>query len=384
MKKRIILGITGSIAAYKTPELIRSLINENIQVVPITTPNAHKFVTELSLKTVANHPVLQDEYNTKEKIPHLDIGKSNDILVIAPATANFINKVANGIADNLLTNIFLAFTGPKLIVPAMNKHMYLNPITQENILKLKKYQVHFLGPIEGNLACGDIGIGKMVALPLIIEKIKSLYFPQLNLNGKRILITAGGTSEPIDSVRIITNKSTGKMGHTLADLAGFYKAKVTLVTTKEKIINPEIAKVITVETVEEMTKAINQEIKNNDYLLMSAAISDYTPKKQIEKKIKREKNLTLDLIATNDILKSLLPIKKEKKYIGFCLETEDLLNRAKKKLREKQLDYIIANSIDVIGQNYRKVFIMNKNENIETIEGDLKYIAHKILETTIC
>lgn len=384
MQKKIILGITGSIAGYKTPELIRLLRKENIKVTPVVTENALKFVTEIALETVAEELPLKDNFSLKEKIPHLNLSKTRDLLVIAPASANIIAKVANGLADNLLTNLFLSFEGPKLIVPAMHTSMYLNKITQSNIEKLKNYGVEFLGPRSGDLASGDQGLGRMVDLELIVEKIKSQMLPSLNLKNKKILITSGGTAEPIDQVRVITNNSSGKFGHCLANLASFYGAEVTLITTKEPLDNPEIHKIIKVKTSEEMSEAVKNNFKDTDYLFMAAAVSDYKVKNISNSKIKRQDSLLLELIGTKDILKSLTPDKKNQIITGFCLDDKaTLIEKAQTKLQEKSLDYIIANSFEVFGQNKRTIHLIDKNRILSYNSISLLDLSHSILEEII-
>ncbi|MFA5878840.1 MAG: bifunctional phosphopantothenoylcysteine decarboxylase/phosphopantothenate--cysteine ligase CoaBC [Candidatus Margulisiibacteriota bacterium] len=384
MNRKIILGITGSIAAYKTPELIRLLKKENIEVTPVVTENALKFVTELTLETVAEEIPLKDNFVFQKKIPHLNLSKTKDLLIIAPASANIIAKIANGLADNLLTSLFLSFDGPKLIVPAMHSSMFLNKITQANIKKLSDLGIEFLGPETGHLASGDNGIGRMVELELITEKIKSLLLPPLNLKNKKILITSGGTTEPIDQVRYITNKSTGKFGHTLANLASFYGAYVTLITTKEPLANPEFSKIIKVSTCSEMAQAVKENINNHDYLFMAAAVSDYTIANCAKSKIKRENSLLLELTGTEDILKNISKDKKNKVLIGFCLDTEEnLIEKAKIKFQEKNLDYIIANSPEVIGQNKRTLHLIDKNKIITYNDSSLFDLSYALLKEII-
>jgi phosphopantothenoylcysteine decarboxylase/phosphopantothenate--cysteine ligase len=363
MEKHIVLGISGGIAAYKIPEMIRLLIRDNFLVQCVLTDNALNFVTKYTIATISQRQPLNEQFIDTKKSLHLDLSKTGDLLVIAPATANIIAKCAHGIADDLLSTLFLSFQGPKLIIPAMHTQMYLNPATQENIAKLKQRDVHFLGPDIGDLACGDKGIGRMVNIELIIEKIKSLFLPQLNLKGQKILVTAGGTKEAIDAVRMITNRSSGKLGYAIANVAAFAGADVTLITTnKQQTPNCEIKKTIYVDTAHEMAQAVQKEIIHNDYLFMAAAVADFTCKKS-ETKLKRINNLQLNLSGTEDILKSITPLKKNKTYVGFCLEDNNLKESAQKKLTEKNLDYIVANTSNNIGSDTRTAFLLSAKSN---------------------
>lgn len=382
MNKKLILGISGGIAAYKIPELVRALIKDQFKVRCVLTEHATHFVAPLSLATVSGEPPLYNQFIEPEKITHIDLARNSDMFVVAPATANVIAKFAHGIADDLLSTLFLSFNGTKLIVPAMNTNMYLNPITQENIKKLQDIGVHFLGPDTGELACGDEGIGRMVDLDLIIKKIKSLCYKPIQLKGKRILVTAGGTSEPLDPVRMITNKSTGKMGLALANTATFWGAQVTLITTKPlPENNPLIKSVIYVNTVEQMNQAVTQQIKKNDYLFMAAAVSDFTCPKSSQK-LARAHKLQLNLVGTTDILKSIASLKKGKTYVGFCLADEHLEKVAQKKLVEKKLDYIVANTSNVIGQEKRTIALLSAKTKKVTYfkEESLEALSHHLLE----
>ncbi len=363
----LVLGVTGSIAAYKTPELTRQLIKAGFSVAPILSENAHHFVAEAALNVVSMN--------------HLEVAKTASVFVIAPATANIISKCAHGIADDLLTSAFLAFTGPKLIVPAMHTEMYLNPIIQDNIAKLKKYGVHFLGPDTGDLAVGDVGIGRMVDLELIVLKAQSLLLKPLPLAGKRIIVTAGGTRERMDSVRVISNLSTGKLGSMIAHVASFMGAKVDLISTVPVLSNPHLD-VVKVESVDDMKTAIEERVGMADALYMAAAVSDFAFETQASK-IKRT-NLKLDLKPTPDILAGLSKKKKSCRMIGFCLEDQDLEKRAREKLKKKNLDFIVANKPDSIGKDKRDVLILSKNSaKAEQLRGiSLIHAAHRLLELT--
>ncbi|MFC1771678.1 bifunctional phosphopantothenoylcysteine decarboxylase/phosphopantothenate--cysteine ligase CoaBC, partial [Candidatus Margulisiibacteriota bacterium] len=267
--KNLVLGITGGIAAYKIPELVRKLDKLGINVAPVLTRNAHHFVTKTTLATLTGQePLDDDKVFDSTHVPHLSLVESPSILVVAPATANIIAKFANGIADDFLSTAFLSFSGPKLIVPAMHSEMYLNPITQQNIKKLQAVGVHFLGPGIGALSCGDTGVGRMVDLDLICEKIESMFLPQLPLKSKKILITCGGTSEEIDNVRVITNLSTGKLGMKMAFLASFMGAEVGLISTVPVIDNPHLRDLVYVESAAEMKNGVEELVSSYDYLYM--------------------------------------------------------------------------------------------------------------------
>ncbi len=399
----ILLGITGSIAAYKTPEIIRQLKKTKIdsstvsqfKVQPIITRNATHFVTPLTLSTVAETEVSIEHSDTFYSESHLELARSADILVIAPATANFIAKAANGIADDLLTTVFLAYQGPKLIVPAMHEEMFDNPLTQQNIQTLKSHDVDFLGPVSGDLACGDKGRGRMVDPDIIVSNIEAILLnhkqqsahkAKLNLLNKKILITSGGTRERIDPVRMITNSSTGKLGSKLANHAAFLGAEVTLVSTVPVPNNPKIKSVIQVDSVAEMKKVLDQHIDQQDALFMAAAVSDYTTEVSTKKR-RRENNESLKLTPTPDLL-ATLGEKKEKSqkgkrvYVGFSLVDEYDESSAREKLSKKKVDYLIVNTPDAIGSEKRDVTIVSKDKSIhpKTKQAlNLSELSHELL-----
>ncbi|RAP34316.1 bifunctional phosphopantothenoylcysteine decarboxylase/phosphopantothenate--cysteine ligase CoaBC [Candidatus Marinamargulisbacteria bacterium SCGC AG-439-L15] len=381
-KPHIILGICGGISAYKTPELIRNLVKDGYRVTPILTKNALQFVTQTTIETVAQEEALLETAIKDNYITHLSVAKSADGMIIAPATANHIAKFAHGFADTLLSTTFLSFTGPKLLVPAMHTEMYDNPITQNNIQKLLSFGIDFLGPDYGDLACKDIGTGRMVDIELIQQRIASLFLPKLPLKNKQILITAGGTSEPIDAVRHISNASSGKLGHTLATLASFYGANVSLISSKNTPHLPQSIKKHTVRTVKDLETQLSKEISDCDALFMAAAVSDFTIKEKTDRKLKRDQNPSLQLEKTNDLLKSIGE-KKEKKQqlIGFCLEEESKLDSsAQKKLKEKHVDYIIANTPTAIGKDTRSFKVYSKEGLVESHDNKpLLETAHTLL-----
>ena len=346
---RVLFGITGSIAAYKMPELIRLFTKSGTICDTLLSRQATRFVTPLTIETISGVKASVDCVTDD----HISRIREADIFVIAPATANVIAKLAHGFADSQLTTAFLAFTGPKLIVPAMHTEMYDNPTTQHNITTLKDTGVSFLGPINGDLSCGDVGMGRMIDINLIYHKINAMLLPPLDLQGQTILVSAGGTCEPIDPVRVITNLSTGQLGHQIAMLASFYGATVKLVTTKPIPKTPGID-VTPVQTMAEMNEALHNLLPECNAVFMAAAVSDFTIEKSAHKK-KRESFQNLKLTPTSDILKSLSQKNINKaKLIGFCLDSSPSLSDiAKKKLRDKNLHYIVANSPDSIGAKNR-------------------------------
>lgn len=385
--KTILLGVTGGIAAYKTPNLIRLLKKKGANVIVVATSNALNFVTKLTLQTVSNNKVYVEEFDTKDfDIEHISLSKKADLMLIAPLSANTLGKIANGIADNLLTSIVLAFNKPVVICPAMNTNMWQNAFVQENLNKLKNYNYNIIEPISGLLACGDVGIGKMPDENLIVENIISvLNYKDKFLEGKNVLITAGGTSEPIDCVRYITNKSSGKMGLALAKQASYLGACVHLVSTFE-VGNPQF-QLTQVQTALQMQNAVLKNFKKADIVVMAAAVSDFRCQNPSEQKIKKNSSdLTLNLVKNPDILTQISNEKHEKQIVvGFCAESQNLINNAKDKIKTKNCDFIVANDISNknIGFNSdnNEVFIIDKNLNVQKIEFNTKdKIAYEILK----
>lgn len=380
--KNILIGITGGIAAYKICTLIRLYRKAGANVRVVLTPNALNFVTKLTLQTLSNNEVYVDNFEIDEYKPeHIALTEA-DIFVIAPASANTIGKLANGICDNLLLSTACAFSKPILIAPAMNENMWNNPFVQENMSKLKKHGYHIIEPETGFLACGTNGVGRMKEPEEIFDRTVEIFSENKKLKGKKILITAGGTREKIDPVRYITNASSGKMGLALADNAYRMGADVTLVSTF-KADKPY--KNIVTETALEMEKAVKENLSNQDCVIMAAAVSDYRVENCAENKIKKQGNkLTLELVENPDILKSIC--KTPNKIIcGFCAESENLLENAKAKIQKKGCDFLIANDISRkdIGFNTdeNEVYIIDKSLNIKHIEKDTKEnIAQRILE----
>ena len=379
--KTILLGITGGIAAYKMCELIRMYKRANANVLVVCTPNALNFVTKLTLQNLSQNDVAVEEFDVKDFKPeHISYADSADIMVIAPATANTISKIATGVCDNLLTSIACAFTKPVIIAPAMNCNMWENPVLQENLHKLH-YEI--LEPESGFLACGYEGKGRLCSLDKIFDKTVELlnYKP---LKGKKIVITSGGTIEDIDPVRYISNYSSGKMGLALADTAKNLGADVTLITTKDI---QRRYNVIKVKSAIDMKSAVENEFESADCVIMAAAVADYRVKEVASQKMKKtsEDEITLTLVKNPDILKEISEIKKSQIVVGFCAESENLIENAKEKIAKKGCDYLIANDIsrkDIgFSSDYNEVTILDKNGNMTKIErADKATVARKIFE----
>lgn len=382
--KKILVGITGGIAAYKIPQLIRLYRKNNAEVKVVMTPAAENFVTKLTLQSVSNNEVYVTHFEMDEYKPeHISLCDWADVFVIAPATANTISKIANGICDNLLTATACAFKKPILFAPAMNTGMWENPFVQENIDKLKNAGFEFLEPNTGYLACGTEGKGRMAEPEEILEKTTEILNQNKPLKGKKILITAGGTKEKIDPVRYITNCSSGKMGTALADCAYAMGAEVTLVSTFE--INKPYRNIVT-ESAAEMETAVKTELGAQDCVIMAAAVADYRIKDYSEQKMKRGKDeITLEFIPNPDILKEICTLDHKAIIVGFCAESENLIENAKTKIKHKGCDFLVANDIsrkDIgFSSDDNEVYILDKNLNISHIEKGNKFtIAKKVLE----
>ncbi len=382
---KIILGITGSIAAYKTPELIRTYQKAGIDVIPVLTEKGSLFVTATSLGTVAQHPVYTDtDYFKAGQITHLQLLKDCHALVIAPASANTIATLAHGLANSLLTNLALAFTGPKIIVPAMHHEMWINPITQDNIHKLQAFGFHVVGPASGELACKDEGMGRMVDLDLIVLQTKLSRYAKLpKLIGKKILISCGGTREAMDSVRYIANRSSGRLASMLSNVASLMGAQVTVVSTVPLLENPHINAIHYVNSATEMQDTLHQHFPKTDALFMAAAVADYTME-TTPTKLTRKEHLTLNLYGTPDILKSLAEKKDHQTMIGFCLAHHPFSEIAEQKLHNKDVDFMVANTPDQFGKDKRSVTIFSKqNSPIELHQLPLEELCYRLLELCI-
>jgi phosphopantothenoylcysteine decarboxylase/phosphopantothenate--cysteine ligase len=352
--KKIVLGVTGGIAAYKSAELVRELVRSGAEVFVVMTRSAQAFITPLTFQTLSGNKVTTELFSLIEEseIGHISLADRADLLVIAPATANTIGKIAGGIADEMLTTIVMATKAPVLLAPAMNVHMWENPICQENIQKLRVRGIHFIDPEAGELACGYEGKGRLAEIPAIVEEIRSILSPK-DLAGETLLVTAGPTEEPIDPVRFLSNRSSGKMGFALARAARLRGAQVILVSGPSVLPAPFGIKFIPVRTAVEMREAVLENLAQASVLAMAAAVSDYRPRGTSPEKIKKSgAEWTLPLELNPDILCEAGQRKGKRLLIGFAAETENLLANARKKLKEKNLDLIVANDVSLPGAGF--------------------------------
>lgn len=397
--KKILLGICGGIAAYKICLLIRKFKQSGANVQIVATKNALNFITKVTLQTLSQNEVKIEEFDVKNFSPeHISFADSSDIMVIAPATANTISKIANGICDNLLTSIACAFTKQIVFAPAMNTNMWKNPIIQKNLQILKNRGYNICDPESGFLACGYNGQGRLCSIDKIFDRVVEIFENSTRLKNKKIVITAGGTREKIDTVRFLSNYSSGKMGIALADEAYNQGADVVLITT----VNVEKPyKTIFVESALDMFSAVEKEFlfvsnesfdkntnKYADILIMAAAVADYRVKEILDKKLKKTESdeLNLTFVKNPDILKEICAKKHQNQtVIGFCAESENLINFAKEKIEKKGCDFLVANDISRkdtgFSSDYNEVFILDKNGDIIKIEKALKKdIAKEILK----
>ena len=353
--KKVVLGITAGIAAYKAAEFVRLLAKEEVEVHVVMTQNAQKFITPLTFQTLSGNPVVSDPFVLLEEaqIGHIALADLGELVVIIPATANIIGKIANGIADDFLSTMVMATKAPVLFVPSMNVNMWENKTLQKNIQILIERGYHLLDPGEGELACHWYGKGRLPDLNEVVEKMEDLLTPK-DLKGERILITGGPTQEPMDPVRFITNRSSGKMGYALAKIARRRGAEVIFISGPTSLsLSRRDIKYVPVRTAEEMRKAVFAHIEGSSVVIKAAAVSDYRPKVISERKIKKgDSDYTLALEKTKDILEELGKKKENRILVGFAAETEDLMAHAKKKLQEKNLDLIVVNDVTQPGAGF--------------------------------
>lgn len=372
--KNIVLGVSGGIAAYKACELTSRLKKLNANVDVIMTKSAAEFVTPLTFQSLSLNQVVTDMFDKPKywEIEHISLAKKADIVVIAPATANVIGKLANGIADDMLTTTVMASKAIKLIAPAMNTNMYENPVVQKNIETLKQLGYVFVEPGEGRLACGDIGKGKLAEPEVIEQAIKGLLLPVRDLEGKTVLVTAGPTVEHLDPVRFITNHSTGKMGFAVAERAARRGAKVVLIAGPTNLAVPQGVERVDVQSALEMKEAVMLHMKEADIIIKSAAVADYRPAEISSEKIKKsDEELTIKLEKNPDILFELGKIKGDRVLIGFAMETQNLIENAKAKVQKKNLDFIVANDLRTEGAGFagdtNVVKIIDRQGSIEEV-----------------
>ena len=390
MSKCVVIGVTGGIAVYKALDVISALRKKDIEVHVIMTESASKFVNPLTFQSISQNMVVTDMFAEPKawEIQHISLAQKADLMLIAPATANIIGKVANGIADDMLSTTIMAASKAKVIfAPAMNTNMYQNRIVQGNIEKLKSYGYEFIEPSSGRLACGDIGIGKLADVNTIVERVLiELSDKEQDLKGKKVLVSAGPTIAPIDPVRYLTNRSTGKMGYAIAEEARDRGAEVILVSGPTNLNPPKNVRIINIKTNEEMKNEIFNNFEWADIVIKSAAVADYKPKEYSKEKIKKgEGDLNICLTRDNDILKSLGDIKTRQILVGFAAESNDVLKNAEKKLKNKNLDFIVANDITSsdtgFGSEDNKVVIISKNnEKLELEKMSKKEVASNIFD----
>lgn len=347
--KTIVLGVTGSIAAYKIANLASMLVKLNADVHVIMTQNATHFITPMTFETLTNNKCIVDTFdrNFNFDVKHVSLAKKGDLFLVAPCTANVIGKVAGGICDDMLTTTIMATKAPVLFSPAMNTGMWENPILLANLQKLKQYGYHIIEPVEGRLACGDIGSGKMPSEEMLLEQILLRLAKEKDLKGKKILVTAGPTQEGIDPVRFITNHSSGKMGYAIAKMAVLRGAEVTLVSGPVNIQPFAGIQVVPVVSAQDMFQAVTSRSATYDIIIMCAAVADYTPANYVDQKLKKQDgDLSIALKRTSDILAWLGEHKpKQQILVGFSMETENLIENSREKLVKKHVDIICANSI---------------------------------------
>ena len=383
--KTIVLGVTGGIAAYKAAEIASQLTQSGAKVNVILTEEAVQFISPVTFRALTGRQVVTEMFDLASEfsIEHVSLAKAADIVVIAPATANIIAKLAAGIADDMLCCTVLATRAPVLIAPAMETNMYTNPITRDNLSKLKARDFVIVGPVTGWLASGKEGLGRLADVNDIIGSIRQVLDRGGDLTGRHIVVTAGGTQEPIDPVRYLSNRSSGKMGHALAEAARDRGAKVTLITAPTSLPEPVGINVIRVGTAEEMRQAVESVSSRTDALIMAAAVADYRPKKTAKDKIKKGKaGLTIELECTPDILGS---VKGNFIKVGFAAESSNLVENAKGKLKQKRLDFIVANDITAsdsgFGTDTNRVTIIDRKGKVENLPlMSKREVADKILD----
>lgn len=394
-KQTVVLGVSSSVAAFKSVQLTSDLIKMGYDVEVIMTKNATEFIAPLSFESLTNHNVSVDTFApAMREVHHIALARKADVFVLVPATANLIAKVAHGLADDMLTTTFLAADCPKIICPAMNTHMYENPITQQNLEICRSFGMKLVKPDEGRLACGDVGKGKLAELSQIKEAIEDALYPDCFLKGKKVLITAGPTEEAIDPVRFITNHSSGKMGYALAKMARRAGAEVTLISGPVALTPPFDVLRASIHSAKELLKEVQARYEDQDMIIMAAAVADYASVKIADQKIKKqEAMMQLELIKNPDILAWLGEHKKSHQTLcGFAMETEHLLENATAKCQKKHCDLLAANHLLTPGagfqsdtnimtlitpEGYEELPLMSKDAVAEEILKRLYHISQK-------
>ena len=386
--KTVVLAVSGSIAAYKIASLASALkkLHANVQV--LMTKNAVNFINPITFESLTGNKCLVDTFdrNFQYSVEHVALAKQADVVLVAPASANVIGKIAHGIADDMLTTTVIACKCKKIIAPAMNTNMFDNPILQDNLKILEHYGYEVISPAVGYLACGDTGAGKMPEPELLLQYILREIAYEKDMQGKRVLVTAGPTQESIDPVRFITNHSTGKMGYAIAKMCMLRGAEVTLVSGPTSIAKPEFVHVVDVVTAKEMYEEVTKRAKDQDIIIKAAAVADYRPKSvSSEKMKKKDDDLAIPMERTDDILKFLGEHKKEHQFLcGFSMETENMLENSRKKLEKKHLDMIVANNLKVEGAGFagdtNVVTIITEQEEVSLGKMTKEETALRILD----
>lgn len=390
--KTIVIGVSGGIAVYKVCDLVSQLMKQHAKVHVIMTEGATQFVAPLTFQSLSHQPVAVDMFEKVQKwdIEHIALAQAADLFLVAPATANIIGKIANGIADDMLSTTVMATTAPVMIAPAMNTHMYENPILLDNMKKLKAYGYHFIEPDSGRLACGDLGVGKLASPERMMNDILEFMEEDRSMEGMKILITAGPTREPLDPVRFLTNHSSGKMGYAIAEAAAKKGAKVSLISGPVTLKKPEnLAHYMAVTSAQEMFEAVKGCAHDQDIIIKTAAVSDYKPAEYHDQKIKKSSQDRILVLSRNpDILKWLGEHKNPSQYlVGFAAETQDVVENGKKKLEGKKADLIVANDITRsdagFGTDTNKVTLIHSGGQIPLPVMTKQGLAGHILDNII-
>ena len=387
--KNVVLAVTGSIAAYKIANLASMLKKKECNVTVLMTKNATNFINPITFETLTRNKCLIDTFdrNFQYNVEHVSLAKQTDVVMIAPASANVIGKLANGIADDMLTTTVMACECKKIISPAMNTHMFHNPIVQDNLKKLAHYGYEVIQPDSGYLACGDIGDGKMPSEQVLFEAIEREVAFEKDLTGKHILVTAGPTMERLDPVRFLSNHSTGKMGYAIARHCMLRGAEVTLVTGKTSLTPPPYVNVVPIESAKEMFDAVTSRFDDQDIVIKAAAVADYRPATVADEKIKKKDNdLSIPLERTDDILKYLGEHKRDNQFLcGFSMETENMLENSKAKLEKKNLNMIVANNVKQTGAGFGTdtniVTLITKDNIVELPVMSKDEVAEQLINT---
>lgn len=386
--KTVVLGVTGSIAAYKMANVVSMLVKLHADVHVIMTENACQFITPVTFETLTGNKCMVDTFdrNFQFHVAHISIAKKADVLLVAPASANVIGKLANGIADDMLTTTAMACTCKKIVAPAMNTNMYHNPILQDNLKKLEGYGFTVIAPEKGLLACRDIGDGKMPSEEVLVGHILREIAHEKDLAGMKVIVTAGPTQESVDPVRYITNHSTGKMGYELAKAAMLRGAEVTLVSGVTNLEPPMFVDYVQVKSAGDMFEAMKSRFLDNDIIIKAAAVADYKPKSYSDEKTKKKDGeMSIELDRTQDILKYLGEHRREGQfYCGFSMETQNMLENSRVKLDKKNIDMVVANNLKIAGSGFgtdtNVVTMISKEEEIQLELLSKAEVAHKILD----